>query len=307
MDMKYNRAIIYSTKPLSGKFYYRDIFRLLPSKRRYRNSQFPIKLQYSVKNPSANYPLDMKILKDRRDLEVLEKIHLLSLFSQFYFYDLGRKYMFIKKFSSMNLKDVPRGSIRFYQDLTLNDLSVIEIIFPEQIEEFLDKYYTLESDEKNVFRKAMYLFYIGIKLKNKHPSISFLCLISSIETLAQFDNKEQNKKVKESCSQCHSLETSSWKCKECGNPIWGIGTKFKKFILKYAYMNKQTSSNNKFINKLYSTRSKISHFGAFLDSDLFWDDRQFTVNWHESFLHKDLIAVTRLCLINWLILLGRNS
>ncbi len=286
MTKIYESVTIYSNKPLKSKFRYKDSFQIYPSKRKLKiNGRiiYPIILQLSFLKPIRYYRFSTHN-SDKLTNILIEKLHLLSLFTQFYFFGFSKRKHPIKKFSSNEYPEIKRGMIKWYQDKTLDDRNVPEIIVPDNIEDLFDKYEKLDKEKYNIFRKSLYLFYSGVELKGSFPSQSFISLVSALETLIDFDNP------------------FSGRCNSCGQPIYKVSKRFKDFILKYAYSGKETKSNKKFITSLYNKRSEITHKGLLLVADLFWDNNQVFVDWKESFLHKDLIGVTRHCLTNWLII-----
>ncbi len=286
MTQVYESVTIYSTKPLKSIYRYKDSFQIFPSKKKL-NCFFPIILQFAFEKPTP-YMRFSNNHSDPLTKYIIEKLHLLSLFTQFYFFDFKKRKKTIKKFSSQQSPKTNSGKIKWYQDKTLDDRNVSEIIFPKEINKWFEVYDDMDIEKKKIFRKSLYLFYSGIELKSSHPSQSFMSLVSAIETLINSEGHSPNR------------------CPECNQLKYKVSKIFKDFIRKYAYGNKKTISNDKFINKLYSKRSNITHNGNILVADLFWDDTEHFVNWEESFLHKDLIGVTRVCLINWMIFNGRN-
>lgn len=286
MTKVYESILIYSNKPLKSKFKYKDSFQIIPSQRKTKLFH-PIVLQIAFDAPTPYFRFSNKN-SDILSRKIIEKLHILSLFSQFFFWGFNKRKIPIKKFSSKYYPDTKTGNIKWYQDKTLDDRNIPEIIFPKDISKWLDIYEKMNSETKKVFRKSLYLYYSGIDLKSSYPSQSFMSLISAIETLINFE------------------EYSPKKCERCNQDEFKVSKRFKDFILKYAYSNKKNESNNKFINDLYSKRSNITHNGNILIADLFWDDKTELVDWKESFLHKDLIGVARVCLINWIIINGQN-
>jgi len=287
MTQVYESVTIYSTKPLKSKYRYKDSFQFFPSKKK-QSYYYPIILHLALEKPTP-YMRFSNNNSDNLTKKIIEKLHLLSLFAQFYFFDFKKRKHPIKRFSTQQFPEITHGKINWYQDKTLNDRNVSEIIVPKEISDWLEVYDNLDVEKKKIFRKALYLFYSGIELKSSHPSQSFMSLVSAIETLINFEMYDP-----ERCSECNQFKHN-------------ISKRLKDFIWKYAYNNKKTQSNKKFINALYSKRSNITHHGNILVADLFWDDSKNFVDWKESFLHKDLVGVTRVCLINWMVINGRNS
>lgn len=281
MAIVYESVTIHATKPLNSKFRYKNSFQIYPSKRKSKK-YYPIILQlaFSYTPPYYRYSSNSS---DILTVNTMEKLHLLSLFTQFHFFYFSKRKNPIKKFDATLFPKIKRGQINQYQDKTLDDRNVSEIIAPDNIEVWLEIYDELNDTKKNIFRKSLYLFYSGVELKATHPSQSFISFVSAIETLINFENY------------------SPKKCSECNQFIYKISKRFKDFIWKYAYNNSKTETNKKFIDQLYSKRSDITPQGKLLVADLFWDNKQNFVDWGESFLHNGLIEITRICLINWLV------
>ncbi len=290
-------VIVYTTKPLKGSFSYAAL-RLLPSNIK-KNSigPYPIRMQFNIDSDEP-YLRFSSNNRDPLSKRIIEYQYLLSLFSQFFFFDFRKSPNPLKAFSKNSYVPIKRGKIKWYQDKSGDDRNVDEIIFPEYIELLFGSYASINKEIKTVFRKALYLFYSAITLKSIYPSFSFISMVSAIETLCQIEFKKKNYLIDE-CGNCHSVKSSPWICDVCSAPLWGIGKKYKLFITKYCFGNKPTSSDNKFLNKVYSTRSKILHTGRVFTVDDFWDDE--TVNWDQSFLHKDLLSFTRISMNNWLL------
>lgn len=281
----YESVRIHSHKPLKSKFKYKDSFQIFPSKRKLKVNGpiiYPMILQLSFQAPEPylRYSTSNSNILTRK---IFEKLYLLSFFTQFHFFESSSARQ-IKKFSYSQFPEIKRGQIEWYHYKGFDDHNVPEIIFPEDLETYLEVYDKINEEKKNIFRKSLYLFYSGLELKGPYPGQSFISTVSAIETLINTENY------------------TPARCDSCKQYIYGVSKRFKDFILKYAYSGKNNKSTNQFINKLYDKRSKITHRGELLVADLFWDDEEHDVDWSESFLHKDLIGVTRQSLINWLIL-----
>ncbi|MDM8554996.1 hypothetical protein QUF75_09735 [Desulfococcaceae bacterium HSG7] len=290
-------VIVYTTKPLKGSFSHGNLL-LLPSRlREGAHSPYPMRMQFRIESEKPYY----RVSSNNGDLlskKIIESLYLLSLFSQFHFFDFHKRPKPIKKFSKNNFKPIKRGKIDWYQDKTFDDDNLEAIIFPEYIELLLDTYSNIQGEVRLHFRKALYLFNTAINLKPIYPSISFICMVSAVETLCQIEFKSDNDLIEE-CGNCHSVKSSPWTCGTCSAPLWGIGKKYKLFFSKYCFGNKPTKLDNRFINKVYSIRSKIVHTGKVLTVDDFWSDEW--INWDQSFLQKDLLKATRISLNNWLL------
>lgn len=290
-------VIVYTTKPLSGYFSC-ALFNVLPSKIR-NNKYYSVILQFSNKIDEPYFRFSNNN-SDSLSKKIIELNILLSVFTQFYFFGFRKRSKPIKHFTVLkNFDKIKYGTIQWYQDKSLDDRNVDSIIFPEEINILFRAYFSLNEKKLKILQRAISLFYSGIELKLSYPSQSFLCFVSAIETLTQVEfEKEDEGIIENKC--CHTIIESPWKCDECKSPLWGIGQKYRKFLKKYAYNNEIDQNGKKLINKIYSIRSKIVHFGQLLYSDNFWKESD-EPHWDESFLHKDLLHITRISILNWLL------
>lgn len=290
------KVIIYSTKQFKGKFKYADL--LIQGSDIQIEEYYPVELQFQIATdePYFRFSTNNRDILSKR-IAVTEM--LLSLFTQFYFFDFTKSESPLITYEEKDLEYIERGKIKWYQDKSLDDRNVEYVVFPEQMELLYDRYYKLIGKEKQIFQNAISLFYKAISIKPDHPSLSFLCLVTLIESMTQIEFKDKNDQIEE-CPHCHTIKKSPWNCEKCESPLWGIGKKYKLFISKYCFGNKPTDVDNSFLNKVYSTRSKMVHNGEVMQLDDFWDAE--SINWEESFLHKDLLTFTRIALLNWLLM-----
>ncbi len=290
METIHERATVYSTKPLNGVFRYGDIFQIYPSKRktiRDGREYFPLSLELSYQHHGEHYfRYGYPYGSDQLTRQIVELHHLLSVVTQYFFFGCIKSTRPIRRLSKRKCRPVARGQIRWYQDKALDDHNIEEIVLPDYAEAIIDKYYALSDDAYRSFRRASYLFYTGIELRGSHTSLSFASVVSAIETLMSYNAPK------------------SVRCESCGQPKYRLNARFREFIIAHAYRGKESASAKRFVSRLYSLRSKLLHEGGLMLADLHWMDRSktedATVKWEESFLHKDLVGVARVCLINWL-------
>jgi hypothetical protein len=290
METIHERATVYSTKPLNGVFRYNDIFQIYPSKRKtIRDGRefFPLTLELSFPRHGQHYfRYGYPYGSDQLTKQIVELHHLLSVVTQYLFFGCIKSTRPISRLSNRNCGPVARGQIRWYQDKALDDRNITEIVLPDNAEAIIDKYYALSDVAYQSFRRASYLFYTGTELRRSHTSLSFASIVSAIETLMS-----------------HNAPKSR-RCESCGQPKYRLNARFREFIIAHAYRGKENASAKKFISRLYSLRSKLLHEGGLMLADLHWMGRKRTDDatgrWEESFLHKDLVGVARVCLINWL-------
>lgn len=285
----YERVTIFTTKPVVGQYRFNNKLQIYPSKRKpiQKGSFFhPLTIEISFPQQGEHYyRFGIPYGSDQLTKQIIEIQHLLSLVTQFFFFDHIKAKNPIKKFTNKTCKLIEKGNVSWYQDKALNDTTVENLIIPEYMDEILVIYYALPKEILLIFRKACYLFYCGVELRSNNPSLSFASFVSAIETLMAFDAKPPEP------------------CNNCGQPVYRLNAKFRHFIISFGYGGKEKPDAKRFINKLYSYRSKILHTGQLLLGDMFWHDleeEQTNKMWEESFLHKDLLSVTRVCLINWL-------
>lgn len=292
---------IYSTKKLKCCFY-SEYINLLPSSPNKNQKPYPIILQFKIDSEEPYFRFSNGN-QDPLSKKIIEIEQLLSLFTQYYFFGYKKRKNPIKRMSTSKNEITKYGTKRWYQDLSIDDLNVDEVVLPENLQLLFEAYENLDSKKKEFFKKALLLNYRAIEIKHLYPSFSFISFISAIETLCQIEFKEQDKKITEhGC--CHTIMNSPWKCEKCGSPIWGISKKYKLFVTKYCFGDKATELDAQFLSRVYGIRSKIVHTGKMLLADDFWSEEG--IDWSQSFLHKDLLAFTRVSMINWLLINGLN-
>ncbi len=286
----FERVTIFTTKPVIGQYRFEDKFQIYPSKRKpIKNGRFFYPLTIEISFPQQGehyYRYGTPYGSDQLTKQIVEIQHFLSVVTQFFFFDHIKAKTPIKRFTNKSCKLIEKGTINWYQDKALDDRNVSNLVIPEFMDSILETYYALSKDILLAFRKACYLFYCGVELRSTNPSLSFASFVSAIETLMAFEAKSPDI------------------CKDCGQPKYRLRARFRKFIFTFGYGGKESAGAKKFINKLYDHRSKILHTGQLLLGDMFWhpfeEKNNDTKKWEESFLHKDLLGVTRVCLINWL-------
>lgn len=153
---------------------------------------------------------------------------------------------------------------------------------PENIEEMLDAYFSLDKESRVAFLSSAALFYQGLKLWNEFPSLSFAAFVSAIETLVTQDHKGQ------------AVE----KCGECNQDRFRVTAKFQDFFTKYG---SPTPQFRKYAQRVYLYRSRILHSGKLFLGEL--APRQwasFSGNDDDEF-RRSVIASSRISMVNWLL------
>jgi len=290
MPIIHERVTIFTTKPVLGQYHFNNKFQIYPSGRKpLQNDRFfyPLNIEISFLQKGKHYTrFSTPYGNDQLTKQIIEIQHLLSVMTQFFFFGHIKAKNPINKFINKACKRIEIGNINWYQDKALDDRNVANFMIPEFLDQALEIYYALTEDLLLLFRKACYLFYCGVELRSSNPSLSFASFVSAVETLMAFEAIAPDR------------------CDTCGQPRYRFNARFRNFIISYGYGGKKSAGAKKFINKLYGHRSRILHMGQLLLGDMFWhsvDEDSKRKEWEESFLHKDLLAVTRICLINWLV------
>ncbi len=171
-----------------------------------------------------------------------------------------------------------------------------EVDLPENIDIVLEKYFSLTTEEKKICNSSLHQFTNGLDLFKTMKSLSFFAFVSCIETLVNFEYR--NNKLEFECNDCKSVKTSNYSCNKCGKPIWGISAKFREFLFKYVSSGLNAK---KLYNKIYSIRSQITHTGFLLSGDNFldWDftDKTEAIN----IKHAEAMQLCRRSVSNWLV------
>lgn len=146
-----------------------------------------------------------------------------------------------------------------------------EIKMPPYLDSTLDRYYSMNVEDRNWVRQYVALLNQGIDLFDSKRSVSLLSIISSIEGMAFLDYKKYGKTK-------------------------GLGPKnrFLRFLRLYVSSN----SEEKF-KKYYEKRCEIAHEGVLFLSDI--DLYANLTTQDEDWLFRlEVMQVARLALYNWL-------
>lgn len=170
-----------------------------------------------------------------------------------------------------------------------------EICFSEETIRSLDAYFSMGEDVRKKVYSAARLISDCIALKDYRHSLSFMAGVAALETMADMDTNN-DEKVVEACSSCHAIESSPYTCSKCGRPIWGVTAKVKNFLKKYVSCDEV---DIKMYNKIYDSRSKITHTGdIFLNDSIFdTDDKRMA---KENIMEYKLLEYARRGLVGLL-------
>jgi hypothetical protein len=177
-----------------------------------------------------------------------------------------------KPMPSINPSDYLHPSNSFYIDIS-GELNV-----PSNLNELLDKVFRLRKDKRKKLLNVAKLFSIASKLWDASETAAYLATVNTIESIVA------PSRSKERCETCNKL-------------LEGPTKSFEKF------MEKNTSTyNDEFIervkNKIYKTRSNITHGGILLGEDRnpYWYDPSAYRHKVEGHILRCLV---REAIINW--------
>lgn len=185
-------------------------------------------------------------------------------------------------FPKMNYTAQPE----YFRNITLDENE--EIVFPEHISTALHNYYALPENIKQIAEASSSLINNGLALRGTMNSLSYISFISSIETIVDFDFK--NEEVK--------------KCECCGTSQYRVMGKFRDFIFKYVSTAAETKKQ---IAEIYGLRSKIAHSGELLLADNIYNWGNDKIRSEQWQIHLSAMQLGRISLTNWLLGAAKNE
>lgn len=204
-----------------------------------------------------------------------------------YWYPEGHKERQIETFSNTDFAQMNyKAHQEYFRTITLDESE--DIVFPEHIPVALHNYYALPEQIKKIAEASSSLINNGLALRGTMNSLSYISFISSIETLVDFDFK--NEEVK--------------KCECCGTSQYRVMGKFRDFIFKYVSTAAETKKQ---LNEIYTLRSKISHSGELLLADNIYDWGNDTIRNEQWKIHLSAMQLGRVALTNWLLKASGNE
>lgn len=219
-------------------------------------------------------------------------------FLSIYSYPNLFKDLYITNFTEQNFADPRLIDHKIYYVYDPIDSKEKEITFPHTIFNILGKYYSLDTKSKDIIDTVTHLIYNGIELFDKMKSVSFLVFVSAIETLINYEYRNDKPQIEFECKDCQTLKNSPVKCQKCGRPIWGVNANFRNFLKTYVASSEESIKKFK---RIYNLRSKIVHTGLLL----LGDEHE---NWVKSEkqdeqwkTHLETMQAARIGLVNWLI------
>jgi len=215
--------------------------------------------------------------------------------SLYYYPEIGED-LKITEFSKPKFEEiilVPQKKYYWYNPVESRDKA---IDFPDSIRDILAQYFKVEGNKRSVVLSSIFQICNGLELFYRMKSLSFFSFVSAIETLVNYEFR--NEKVEYTCNDCKALKSSERSCKKCGNPIWGVTAKYREFLFKYV---SDEPNAKKMYNKIYTIRSKITHTEYLMNGENFlnWEFNDKTEE--VSTKHLEAMQLARRSLINWLL------
>ncbi len=295
----FHRSLIFTNIPLNGGYRYKDVFQILQSEvdlpfhRSGVQNLKPIIFEYDSSNYCYYKRLRYKQLdfeESFRHLDFSKELlaHITLVFNANFFTEksymctkemLGEDY-FIGEFTKGN----SINGLTTDDEYILKDINFLgdEIVKPTFIDKYFDKYFNLDENAMNRYRMSLTLYHNAIDIRLISPSMSYVALISAIENLFEFEGELNGFKVK--------------KCKTCNGDIYKSTRRFKDFMKKYYPVD--SPKYNKFLNTIYTRRSKITHAGLLHYND--YADTEIDSDGSKEV--SSLKTMVRVALINWILL-----
>ncbi len=299
---------------VEGYFTYKDVFQILPMPHDAPQIEgqlwghHPILLEYkylSSKNAQVN--------SFRKNKKSRELIPLLHLFSQRRFYGPSRfgqndwvvignddpnkitsefkqiGYFYGKPFEASN----QFSSIKGLNKLEFGKSKNNELSLLEDTNNLLDIIFTLEPSKYSKFITSCYWFYTANEVWKTSHSVSYVCLVTSIECLMNDVEK----------CECGSAigDKSIEKCTVCGELKYRIGKSFKDFLEKYANEEYSKLSREE-KSYIYNIRSTMLHGEKVFARDF---EPMGVLGYQKSYedaFHRTISSLVFKALINWLVL-----
>ncbi len=190
-------------------------------------------------------------------------------------------------FSKPAIKAISRIKASEYYDKLFTypgqNIANEEFALPDIIDTLFEKYYTLEKEAQLVFLQATTLFYQSMKIWFESKSLTYTALISSLETLVNYDYSG----VKYA------------PCENCKTTQYQVMKKFR------AFLNVEDlppgDKNRKYVNMLYELRSQILHRGNILLGDSSIPGYYSFKEAEEVALLMNIVSIIRKRLLRWLL------
>jgi hypothetical protein len=213
-----------------------------------------------------------------------------------YYYPSIAKDLQIDNFSNPKFDEVLFLNHKLYYWYDPVESKTKSINFPDTTNSILEKYFSLDKEALKIMNSAIYQFCNGLDLHHKMKSLSFFSIVSSIETLVNYEFRKEE--IEFACDFCKSIKKSERVCSKCGKPTWGITAKFREFLFKYVSDDPKAK---KMYNKIYDLRSKIAHTDYLINNENFLNWNFSDKTEELSLRHLEAIQLSRRSIVNWLL------
>ncbi|MCK9466580.1 MAG: hypothetical protein M0Q29_11975 [Thiopseudomonas sp.] len=293
------RSTLKSGSIMCGHYRYLDVFQIVESeKRRSIHSGKYLDIEYNQAYAKVTHnkvdPNDEDAvfyenkMRERTHLDFLkELISLLSIVTnQYYDLDFEKEISVrppgqenIEKFSEISsFREIRKDPYRVMQRQNFTNSFVS--IHPSA-DDFFKNYFRLDTEARSRYNASIFLYQSMRKILLTSASMAIIGLISAIENLMDFESKKTNE--------------NSGKCTKCGQLIYSISKRFKKFMGTFSEF--EVDNPNALLNKFYSRRSSISHSGGILEIDRLLS--KFSMKEHGEF--TEIESHVRIALFNYLL------
>jgi hypothetical protein len=247
----------------------KEITTLLTAFSNYRFYANTVKAQYFIESVDGHLPPP-------------EDDHASKVGYNIYTYPEFRKTADITELTKVDFPEVTEVDHKDY--FIYFDNTYTEVVkFPNTLYPALNNYHTLKDDKQKTVYASLSLIGNGVELSESMRSLSFISLVSSIETMVNLEYSDL--KVE--------------RCDACGAEKYRVFAKFRDFLLRYVSENEKTKKD---IDKIYNVRSKIAHAGQLFlgDNTIDWSDEE-TQN-KEGEVHIQTMQVARMSVMNWVLM-----
>jgi hypothetical protein len=190
--------------------------------------------------------------------------------------------------NTSGIKEVEKIPFQKYYSTTGISFDFLKL--PDNIEESLDRVFSLSEQDYDRFLRACTWYEKGQDIWQDSASSSFVALVSAIETLVAEKTK---------CKTCNQdVQEGLLICDTCGQPRYQVTKHFKEFLTKHFpgldRMPKEAAI-------LYTTRSSLAHGVRLLQQDLKpWSFAMNPLKDNEATMQRNLFYLTGIAIYNWL-------
>lgn len=160
---------------------------------------------------------------------------------------------------------------------------------PDNIEQSLDRVFSLSSEDYDRFFRACTWYEKGQEIWNDSASSSFVALVSAIETLVG------EKTICNTCKQ--DIPDGLLFCGECKQPRYQVTKHFREFLVQHV-SDLDTMHNEAAI--LYSTRSSLAHGVRLFQQDFKPWSFMNPIQQNEGQIQRNLFHITGIAIYKWL-------